>query len=49
MLVDWNGGVSALFPLDGAGWLAGDVIGHPVDALHFVDDAGRDPGHWLSL
>ena len=28
-----------LFPLNGAGWLAGDVVDHPVDAAHFVDDS----------
>ena len=29
-------------PLDGARRLAGDVVGHPVDAAHLIDDA---PGH----
>ena len=27
------------FPLNRPWWLGGNVIGHPVDALHFVDDA----------
>src|SRR3954470_21747676 len=31
-----------LFPLDGSRRLAGDVVGHPVDAADLVDDPGRD-------
>src|SRR5580658_8861199 len=31
----------ALLPLDGSGWLAGDVERHPVDARHLVDQPAR--------
>ena len=31
---------SESFPLDCAGGLAGDVVDDPVDAAHFIDDAG---------
>src|SRR3954467_291624 len=30
-----------LFPFDGSGWLAGDVVGDPVDTGNLVDDARR--------
>src|SRR5919106_1479388 len=33
---------SRSLPLDGSGWLAGDVVGDPVDPGHFVDDPRRD-------
>src|SRR5262245_4403175 len=34
--------VVTLFPLDGAGRLARDVIDYAVHARHFIDDAVRD-------
>src|SRR3974390_2570112 len=30
-------------PLDRARWLARDIIGHPIDSAHFIDDAGGGP------
>lgn len=29
----------ALFPLNGSGWFAADIVNHSVDAANFVDDA----------
>src|SRR5579864_5799972 len=32
----------ALFPLNGAGWLRGNVVDHAINALHLVDDTAGD-------
>src|SRR5207249_2823126 len=31
-----------LFPLDRAWWLGANIVDHPGDTGHFIDDAGRD-------
>jgi len=36
-----------LFPLDGGRRLGADIVGHPVDAPHFVDDPIRYPSQDL--
>src|SRR5690606_38948150 len=37
-------GPARSFPLDRPRRLAGIIVDHPVDALHLVDDPGRDMG-----
>ncbi len=35
-------GLFCLFPLNGAGWFGGNIVNHSVNALHFINYAGRN-------